>query len=724
MSESSVFTGFAGLGTGYQYTYFKAKEDEVKKGGNTILASFPLMGQVACVADVINRVSQIWLREAWRGTVSLISNVLPFVAIPLLLVSGIVKQGHYTECANAWNLMKHRYMPGLPTTLSPFTVKVHHFLSDHLGKIIKVAMIVGTVALIALGQTHFAYGMLAGIAYHTLDTSGWIPRKISLFIEKYMTVILMAGGLGSTVYANRILTAVVIPTYLLPMTAMAKVHAVFERCIRLFAKSLKGPTLQDFDRPATKINRKMSYEEMMKILNGNESDYEVDPSHTAKCCTDALKEKSFAFDDYMTILKKINWEAKHNVVKLKFKDDDRFHDFLVKEYNRLCGKDIEKPYLKGRLGEVLTALADGQTEEFYANTLQKFAIKHPRGLKDEYGEVKIIGYKRQEFHAHLLAEYKKAKGIDLTEQDLFGHFDEVLKAVVEKKNVTEAKFFAEHMERQMNGMVKYLKGKDRPDGEQVDLEDTIDYCSKILPQIQRLDPKKKSDAVKLEDVLLRLSVEGGEYCARGLKTASFEVACELQGTHNADGTPKGPLDIFEDALTRELQKLRSKNIHDKYKLITKDILKLPASVRSDTHAFDVYKWVLSLGFYPLSKNERNKIDLGVFTNWALNTNALRNDMLAEYRYDMLTNYNSSSGKREAKGNDKEEDAKEKEGITSVRVTDYLRNIVQDNNKLTSDQKGELLDRMTDVYDHRNCEADSIRLMLVMNGKMRRIADAR
>src|SRR5262249_47998913 len=149
-------------------------------------------------------------------------------------------------------------------------------------------------------------------------------------------------------------------------------------------------------------------------------------------------------------------------------------------------------------------------------------------------------------------------------------------------------------------------------GWQVDLDDAIANCGKILAYVQKLDPVK--DRIEIEDILLKLACEGGEYCARGVKRASSELM-----SHIVNKSAKFNLDpdkVYEMQLHQALLDQRSQLVQQQYNKIAQYALSLyPDAIKNDVHLFDVYRIYLSLGVIPLTDFERQKIGIGHLMGW-------------------------------------------------------------------------------------------------------------
>ena len=242
--------------------------------------------------------------------------------------------------------------------------------------------------------------------------------------------------------------------------------------------------------------------------------------------------------------------------------------------------------------------------------------------------------------------------------------------------------FAAHWTReQLVLFVQMLKGEKRATGLQADLDDAISYSKKIIPLLQNTNNR-----VIVEDTLRILAIEGGNYCARGLKYATSDCFASLTQTDT-------PQNSYERKLLAALQRARESIIQNQYLQVLGE--NSPAAIRDDKHAFDLYRTYLSLGFYPLTAHER--WEFGVI-NLAVSYlyRSSRTAALQTYKNQLLN-------------------IVAKQGVLEFSI--FMATLINENSSLTNEQKEELVDRLTDGN-----ETDLFRfmqLMLVMLGVLKK-----
>lgn len=582
--------GLVGWGIGYQFTEAKNKEDEIAQGANHYLASFAQTAQMMQVGVAISKLNETLPQHALKLPVSLICNLGPLLALPGLLYCAAVKQGQQEMVAKSFNETRFAYLK-LPETLNGRTVSVLSFISEHCGDMLRVAMVVTSVALIALGEAYYGVAILSAIAIEVIDNLGLIPRRISLFMEIYLpTVALVSGIVGGTVLV-RIINAIQLTNYV-PMISTF-IHHKVDQFVRYYF-TIGGPTLVQIDAPLVE-KKQMTLDEINQILESDEWAFEINPSHCSHPIVDIDHlPKDNDFDEFLTLFNAIDWEGNyHAFVRHKLKDDDRFIEFL----------------------------------------LEKFPGK--------------------------------------TEDDLKNDFETFMEELAEKEELTKEAFAAKWMREQMVILVEVLQGERRVKGQQQDLDEAIHDAEILLPYVRSLD-----NAIEQEDVLATLAVEGGDYCGRALKRVANDkirlISLGEQGTAIDD-----PIRSFEVQILQFLQNCRHATVLQAYKEMMNQ-MKVPDAISNDTHGFDVYRLLFSLGFYPLSKYERNHIGLSELGIWEFyNFQGIINAFYAVYQKQLMEPVSQ---------------------IGYIHLADYIRRIIQDNDQLTDDEKDELIEKFTERND--------------------------
>ena len=481
---------------------------------------------------------------------------------------------------------------------------------DHIGKVIKVAMLVGTVALAYFGFFAYSCALLGIWAYHEIDQLGYIPRKVSLFAETYLPMIANACLLvcGGTLFLQVVAGFGLITSFPLANQFLTQKIDALARFI--FCR--KGISLSEYEAPVSSKGD-MTYEEIQRILRADDTQYEINPAHCSKLIGGSLK-KDHNFDKLLSLFNAIPWEEKYPLLKGALQTDERFCDFLM----------------------------------------SKFPAKDP----------------------HI-------------------HFEELVERLAREKKQTKEVYLAGWMKGEFTTTIQTLQGSIRPKGEQKDLAIGIENCAAILAYLEQ----STIDQVKREDILLKLGVEAGGYCARAIKRASAEIVDDTVIPSTEEDASTNPQENYERKIKQALQNRRRSIVQEAYRSIA-NALRIPGAVAQDVHGFDIYRKYLSLGFYPLSPLEREQIDFAEILIWGM-YNAAQQSMLQKYQQTLEGAFTE---------------------VGELNFVTYIRQYIENNKRLSADQKEALLDEYTSSFDWVTTQRFH-RLMLVKLGILRPAAVA-
>lgn len=585
---------FGGISTGYVYGESKKKEDEIKQGKNYLMSSFAQTGQLVSIANVADKYISLIPAGAFRTTAKVFSNILPLLALPVLMVAGAVKQGLYEIYASRWNKWQaptwlQKIKLQLPESLSSRTRAVYSFMAEHAGDIFRVMFATSLVALAILGHYAFAAGGAVALIYTVLDSRGLIPRKISLFMERYMPVVAAVGILFTGIVVAQIAAIAQIVA-----TIFSRFNHFFQAKLDLLLRkitSISGYCIEELEAPL--VQKELSYAEIKAIMHASPSDFIVNPAHYTKGLSDnslSLRE-DHEFETLERLFNQIEWPL--TVLKKRLKDDDRFIDFMTQ--------------------------------------------KLP----------------------------------DVTKTELKSSFEVYLGIIAARENISADQYAHQWIQKQMHTLVQVLQGKAPLQGQQVDLDDAIHMCAKIIPLLEA-KAALRQDVLTLQDGLIKLAVEGGNYCARGVKRACDELLETLVSTQEETD----PVKNYEHKVYAGLIGVRKRIIQKAYEIILKPVL--PESIAHDTHTFDIYRLMLTFGFSPLTQFEREEVGLSNLIGW-WSMAFLRNLMMEEYEKRLLSF---------------EEDVFK--SIGEVYLGPYLASLIENNTQLTPQQKEELRETYIDL----------------------------
>lgn len=600
-----------GWSIAYNYTQVKNKEDEIKQGKNFYLSSTCLTAQLAQLGVLISKINETLPEHPLKNSIKVLCSVGPLLAFPGFLFCAAVKQGDYENLSKWYNQSNYNYIK-LPKSLEGRTVSVFSFFAEHSGDLMRIAMIGSSIALIALGKRAYGAAILTAMAYQCIDQMGFIPRRISLFMERYIPTISIVGSLiGGTIFV-RVIAVMVLATKI--NTSLTKyIHQKVDDFIRLFF-TIEGPRLTEIDAPVVK-REEMTFDEIMHIIDSHSWDYKLNPAH---CNQSTMNLDDFPedhdFEKYLTLFDTIDWKSKYTLVRNKLKDDDRFIDFLFEKY--------------------------------------------PEVNKD----------------------------------DLANDVEDYIQQLALKEGITAEEYTANWLREQCVQLTAVLRGEKRVKGSQQDLDEAIHVSAILLPYLLSLE-----NEIELEDHLLKLAVEAGDYCGRGIKRAANELFWSVmqKGIEQEDESDD-PVKNYEMKMNQTLQNKRYELIQGYYKAFLEQ-LNVPDVVTQDIHGFDIYRIFFSLGFFPLTQFERNRLSVLEIATWELYTP--HRTSLQDVYHNALDNVIQETGEAEF-------------GI-------YMLQMISQNELLSDKEKEEILEKFTEQNNGTWSPEETIehfhRLLLVRLG---------
>lgn len=561
----------------------------------------------------------------------LAANALSILAYPACIFFAAVKHGNYEAFAEVIT-EKYPRLP-FPKQLSARTIKICSFFAEHTGDIVRVGMITANVALIALGATYFGAGGLASLAYEAADKLGIIPLKISLFMEKYMPIVSICELLIHGNLVSRCIILLQISTFISPRINILLQHKIDYIVRKCFSDS--GPTLQEMEAPLL-MRKDLTFSEIERVIKGYDHQYEINPAYCTKAVIDISSLPSNDnIEEFNRLFDAVNWAKNYGHIRNQLKEDRNFEAFLRE--------------------------------------------KHPI-LKDSP---------------------------EITIEQIRKGFDDYVTDLAKAANQTKEEFAAAWLKAQMRHCVAQLKGEEPCVGKRRDLEDAIKNFVKVIPYLLDLERDSTNENLPvhernahlrtLEDALIKMAIEAGAYCARAKKRVSIALvgnaARKKQPQVNVDD---GLQPLYELRLRQLLHDKRELRVETVYERLTRvNLVKsIPTVVKYDVHSFDVYNNYLSLGFFPLSTNERMNIGLLDLAAWGFiyQKRVTKNEYSKHYAEDLKAAI-FEMGRHE----------------TSI----YLSQVFDSNPKLSADDK----ENVQDLFP--NNQAGINRVILYMNGIIRK-----
>ncbi len=553
-------------------------------------------------------------------------------------------------------LNKIPYLPiTLPTRLSLTSINVLNFINDNLSDIVRIALVVSGIALSILGQFYLAAGILVAVAYEHLDHDlNLIPRQMSLFLERWMPLIASVGVLIAGSIGMKFVAAATIILYIPEANLWLhhKIDSVFRKTLLPATQEYAGvlmremgfpphviedlkeeldmaPLLEEFDAPLIQQKHlsKSIIEEILSVSERDYNDYEINPAHCSKSVPIyRVLPEDRDFDKLITM-----WDENRN----KWSTPRFFDKFILP---RLADDDRFIEFLKVRWPEAKLL--------FYENDF----------------------HKSQRENTEL---YEKAKAERQAETKQY------IAQLAQEKGRSSEVYAADWVKEQLNCFVGKLKGTRAVEGDHVLLEEAVENTAKIIPFL--LD--KNTSAVDREDALLKLAIEGGDYCNLAMKRASEEVLegfTTLLPDIGPDGQLFSPQEAFEREAYRSLQKERLRCIQQGHNIFAK-LFRKNEELRTtgeDIHLYEAVAKGLRRGFYPLSEREMQNYGLTDFMLWESIFFPGRVGLLEFYKASLIPWAQALM--------------KDKFNERNNHFLSYVRTTIQENKSLSQSDKQELL----------------------------------
>lgn len=578
-----------------------------------------------------------------------------------------------------YSLILDKLPDQIPSEISSKKMRILEYISKHTEKVMLTSLVCSSVALITLkpeAKDNLATeltGMLFTLGYKFLDTQGALPVSASLFIEQNIAPFLRVAELFGKSKLDAFFAFIEIASFtglfgkplligldatILPEnnpTPLSKVFRNFQ-LPRLTASQVESILL---DPDAVELNiPHLSYSSFTK-----ESNLTPDTN----------------FQDLQNHYESINWRAKSEfpVVLAKVLSDDRFHDYMKTFFPDTAKEEIRSKtrlYLSKLVKEeqalhLITIWLKEYSSENAGYSSDAFS-KEYKNLEEKYQY--IMSEKTRLFELlqadNDFKRFLQEKGF--SHENLAATLEDKVEETSESNKLLVEEFIFQWFQEQYKRLVEGLLEKKQVVGNASDLRDAQDNCSYILAKLNdKLAPLSR---IEKNDTLIKLAVEAGEYCARGIKRASNEVLEQIIYTNSEDADP---ISTWRNRISRNLYQKRQLIVEEYYDAVTKPLL---ASANQDVHIMDLYRLNLSIGFVPLTKNDQKAIGLGNFLG--LRTyDVFRKEMLNIYK-DYLDTATHTQGSNRSNGF-----ITQNGGV--IQMTQYLRDWI--NAEFKDDEKEKL-----------------------------------
>lgn len=514
----------------------------------------------------------------------------------------------------------------LPKPLQALSILSH----QHLGSLLLLATVISGIALITLGQLLAGTLTLSGLLYLYLDNEGYIPHAISAPMSRY-TPFLVA------------LCLFVTEPGLFPLIQLASSSTrILELLKPHIPLSLFYPP--DACGPHTISHELIEYRHLNKaqidlILQTDSAHFVVNPQPLSQMAYTGVDLKQDAdIGCLQEQFDRIDWEQQKTILASKFQSDDRFIEHHLQPFfQNLKFDDLNKIQQNFDTYLALWKTFGGTSEPHDSTDLQTCLQKLDLTLVSK---------------VQLKAKIKEYAKIWETLCDT--SYLEIFK-----------KKFA-HLMKTLNKKL----GHERL-GATYKIDEALKHLYYIIPQFKK--QIQANDQISIQDTLMRLGIEGGDYCLSGLEEVCQSLKQEAINSGMRQGSPeeylldlKYQLQLIREGLICPKHKLK----HSLPKFLTTYLIK-KQELLQDVHFNLSYKLGFYSGFVPLTSDQVTKIDFfDYLTNWY--SRKSRAACLSTYREQLLTTLH----KKQAK------------------TTEYIVTLINENKALNHEEQEALLENFS------------------------------
>jgi hypothetical protein len=654
-----MITSFAG-GLGASYTFISSYnvKKEIEQGGNQYLASAFLAGEVAALGTVISYIAECVIEDSFTNLgVNILCNVIPIVTIPIALFCAVVKNNDYTYYRNRLDnyLAEEKEKEGIKGLTAGFTHRIIQIFPSELNV--------------------FAKEILDSITEHndTVMLAAMVAGTVALFaLEQYAFVIACSTSLAY----NFIDRAGWIPNNISLFVES------YSPSISILGSFLGGTFIVRVLTASWLVNSmspiKWFVYEKIDLISC--TIFRINSPSLQEYNADWKQERELSNDKIWEIL------------------DAGWEDFEINPAH--CTKSIVNECLLPTDDDLSQFISLFDT----VNWSTQYAVIKPMLADDD----KFQEYIQEKFPA-IKQIANEDERIDKIKLDFDAYMIELAKKEIpEEANQTKEHFAAKWVRDQIVELDKILTGKKRVEGLQSDLEEAMKDLGKILADLKSL--QKNNELVAFQDNLLKIAIEGGDYCALGIKRMSremmvdllYKIPMEANKTHTEKNEENDP---FEMQLKQKLLFERVRVVQSMYQFLKSG---LPNSIGKDIHSFDIYRPFLSIHMLPLTISDKYNFSIEDLINSISNNvisqyftgNSIRNNMFEIYKWEIPAIIRE---------------------VGEIHVSNFLVQMINKNSALSDLQREKIIEYISMPQPHLSYEDYNTKLhqlMLVVLGVLK------
>ena len=523
LSFASLAPFANGIANGANLSVFKHRENTVKQGKNYILSVIPKTAQAYFALNVVSDMAKTLTNRVKLVAVSTV--VLSIASLGLNVLAAIYKHNYYKFLVEKIHSTTGFKLSDKP---SPLMGRVYDFVAEHSGDLCQIVAVVCSVAQFILGQQKEAISTMLFLGLGFIDRQGYLPARVSGFYNQYIPIIgSLAGVVVGSPLTKIICTIDVVCRVAIPV--FSYFQKIFDGIFhgRMANRELHYPTLKEVE-PSAEAPATMLSLTKKQILEFNpESHLYVNPSHAQRSPSLNLNVGDVKVNALLTLFDGYKWDDISSVLEKKVLDDERWKNGVAK--------------LDENAKKVVTAYADAK--EAWKQYVTQWAEKNLTYDKEttKYPQLESMALKNplwatQESDPALIKIKKEISEAQVP-----------LKPIVFKWAREQLVYFVDNINLDKTP-VGDLTGFSEI---QLQAKVAVKYMQKIHADSQdsnKSAAERKAAELQVQDMLLKLAIEGGDYCVQGISGAvreTFDTVISQSGVVNIDWRGRFDLNLHE-----------------------------------------------------------------------------------------------------------------------------------------------------------------------------------
>jgi hypothetical protein len=543
------------------------ENDTVKQGANYFLAMKP---QIVLIGSIFTNLQS--LKPLWTNYTGLVNITLTIAVITATITTISSVADYYLG-----KYISPYIERAIGADANSFLKRsVYPILLDHSGNLAHVVAAGVAVAKYAFGNQAEAITSFVFLGIGYFDRKGYLTFRVSAFYNKQLALVSSVAGFILGTPLTKLICAfdiffTVIPVVLDRLKLIVDAYV----CNRMGKAGIHYPSLYSLGNSANSTRNRpvLTKEEFLNLVKegftdfkGNKTPLYINPSHVADSPKIDGNTDGVEYGSLLTLFDTIDWknEESFNALLANVKNDERFLDTMKKgktkgiedifeiidtlDAIKLCENTIRKFNNLDIFSDQDAAVMDilMSNKFLIAIALKKVGSNPINFLSEEINNLKKKLIDNPRFK-------EGSKGIDMMTE--------------EEKN-----FLIQWTRDQLACFVDNLSGKKRPQGSVDAYHETqktgllcIKHLQNLSEQVKS-NPEEKMLSIEFQSNILKMSVEGGDYCVVAITRVVKEMFTTFVSTTDSEGVAlKGRISFslskkrqeIGQELTRQLLATRS-----------------------------------------------------------------------------------------------------------------------------------------------------------------------